>query len=262
MDKKLEFYTQLNSSYTILYVEDDPSLRLQTLNQLNPIIPNIISAANGQEGLDIYKKYFDSKELNTIKLIITDIEMPHQNGLDMIRKIKEISPCIPIIIVSAHNHTEYFLKAIEIGVDGYILKPYTIQEIIAILDKTIKKQYQEENKTNILLNDKNHNQGNNILDIGINSYYNLSTEQLFYKNNPIKLSEKENNLLKILINAKGKSVSYKTIEYMVWPHNSIHSDALRSLIYRLRTKIEPNLIETIPSFGYKLNYPQPDLVVV
>ena len=252
MDEKLAFYTQLNNSYTILYVEDDPLLRFQTLLHLEPIIPNIVSATNGQEGLDIFKKHLNSEKLNSINLIITDIEMPNQNGLDMLVKIKEISPYIPIIIVSAHNQTEYFLKAIEIGIEGFILKPYTIKEIVTILSKTIKKYSPEEE--NKISNDKDHILRSNIVNIGVNSYYDISSEQLFYSNTPVKLSQNENNFLKILINAKGKSVSYKTIEYMVWPNNAINSDSLRALIYRLRAKIEPNLIETIPSFGYRLSY--------
>ena len=103
---------------TILYAEDEKSLREITLNILKGFTKKQYVAENGLEGLELFKEHEEE-----IDLIITDVNMPHMNGLEMIKAIKEINPNIPIIVATAFSNTEYLLEAIDIGVDKYILKP-------------------------------------------------------------------------------------------------------------------------------------------
>ena len=103
---------------TILYAEDEKSLREITLNILKGFTKKQYVAENGLQGLELFKTHEEE-----IDLIITDVNMPHMNGLEMIKAIKEINPNIPIIVATAFSNTEYLLEAIDIGVDKYILKP-------------------------------------------------------------------------------------------------------------------------------------------
>lgn len=75
---------------------------------------------------------------------------------------------------------------------------------------------------------------------------------MFYQNIPMKLGVKEKKLLSILLEARGNIVSFEQLTYAIWSDETISDSTLRTLIYRLRTKLEHRLIETIPSFGCKL----------
>jgi len=99
---------------------------------LEDIFKNIILAVDGQDGIDKFKK-------NNIDVIITDIDMPVMNGMDMIEKIKEINNDMPIIILSALMRTEYFIQSIKLGVKGYLLKPLDIDALFDSLDSVTAK---------------------------------------------------------------------------------------------------------------------------
>ncbi len=114
---------------TILYVEDNKEARDSTLELLKIFFNNIIIAHNGIEGLNKFN--------NNIDLVITDINMPKMNGLDMIQKIKEINKNIPILIISAHNETQYLMSSIKSDVYDYILKPIQTVEFINIISKIL-----------------------------------------------------------------------------------------------------------------------------
>ena len=116
----------------ILYVEDEKSLRDITLNILEGFTKHQYVATNGNEGLELFKTY-----QNDIDLIITDVNMPQMNGLEMIRRIKEINPTIPIIVATAFSNTEYLLEAIDIGVDKYVLKPVDMKKLLQIMNQSL-----------------------------------------------------------------------------------------------------------------------------
>ncbi|MCG3683385.1 REC domain-containing phosphodiesterase [Aliarcobacter butzleri] len=117
---------------SILYVEDEKDLREVTHEILKSFTKNQYIAENGQEGLELFKKY----EKN-IDLIVTDINMPIQNGLEMAKEIKNINPNIPIIITTAFSNKEYLLESIDIGIDKYVLKPIDIAKLLQAMSQSI-----------------------------------------------------------------------------------------------------------------------------
>ncbi len=100
----------------LLYVEDEPAIRLPMLEMMSRWVDDIIVATDGLEGLEAFRQ-------TGADIVITDLKMPRMNGLEMIAQLKKINPEVKAIIVSAHNDTEYFLDAINTGVDGFLLKP-------------------------------------------------------------------------------------------------------------------------------------------
>ncbi len=100
----------------LLYVEDEPAIRLPMLEMMSRWVDDIIVATDGFEGLEAFRQ-------TGADIVITDLKMPRMNGLEMIAQLKKINPEVKAIIVSAHNDTEYFLDAINTGVDGFLLKP-------------------------------------------------------------------------------------------------------------------------------------------
>ncbi|WP_104697396.1 MULTISPECIES: response regulator [unclassified Helicobacter] len=121
----------------VLYVEDDADTRRLTTMVLEDYIGNIILAKNGQEALKIFQE-------QPIDLVLTDILMPKMNGIEFIRNIRENQHnynC-PIIITTAHTEVPYLLDAISLKVDGYILKPIDIDELLSALQRAILPKIQ------------------------------------------------------------------------------------------------------------------------
>lgn len=128
----------------LLYVEDNDSAREATLIIFTEFFNEITIAQNGQEAIEMLDESID--------IIITDINMPCINGLDMTKKIRETNKDIPILILSAYNESGYFMESIKLGVDGYLLKPLDLEQFLYELEKIIKKvRLSEESKSNLNL---------------------------------------------------------------------------------------------------------------
>jgi two-component system cell cycle response regulator len=120
MDKKLL------GSIRILYVEDDEPTRRQLTNLLNRDVKSLIVAANGMEGIEMFKAHNPD-------VVVTDIRMPVMDGLEMAKEIKRIDKDTPVILTTGYGDEEYFLAAIEIGIDRYLKKPINYAGLVEIL---------------------------------------------------------------------------------------------------------------------------------
>ena len=101
---------------SILYVEDEENVRAMLARFLKRFCDELYVAQNGEEGLELYKEHYPD-------IVISDIKMPKMNGLEMVRKIKEITPSQLVLLLTAHSDSEYLFDAINLNVDGYVLKP-------------------------------------------------------------------------------------------------------------------------------------------
>ena len=129
--KNLRQYTK---HLNVLYVEDDDQLRESTLFLLEPFFKEIDSACNGKEGLDLYnKKQYD--------IVITDISMPKMNGIEMLENIRSLDTDVPIIYTTARTESEHLLKAIELNVNHYVLKPIDSEDVINRIQIVCEKKY-------------------------------------------------------------------------------------------------------------------------
>lgn len=117
-------------SLRILYIEDDKNTQEEVAFFLEPLVDELYLASNGKEGYELYL-------LRQPDLIITDIQMPIMNGIDMIKKIRQADLDTPIFITTAYNETNYLLSAINSGVNRYILKPINFKA----LKETISEYY-------------------------------------------------------------------------------------------------------------------------
>lgn len=115
-----------------LYVEDNEDARTHTCEMLKRFFGTVTVACDGKEG----KEKFDAGKFD---IVLTDINMPKMNGIEMISYIKASDSNIPILVLSAHNETEYFIDTIRLGIDGYLLKPLDIQQFINTLQKSVEK---------------------------------------------------------------------------------------------------------------------------
>ena len=144
---------------TILYAEDEKDLREVTHQILKGYTKKQYVAQNGQEGLELFKEHE-----NEIDLIITDVNMPILNGLDMIKEIKKININIPIIVATAFSNKEYLLEAIDIGVDKYVLKPIDIAKLLQVMSQSLIYHELKDLYTDKLTNLPNRNKLKKDLD--------------------------------------------------------------------------------------------------
>lgn len=132
----------------LLYVEDEEDILRFASMVLEDYVDKLFIARNGKEALEILKK-------ENIDLIITDILMPKISGIELIREIKKNPLCdTAVIVATAHTETQYLLECIELRVDGYILKPIDVDELLKTILKAILPKFQasELRAKNVLLN--------------------------------------------------------------------------------------------------------------
>ncbi len=117
---------------SILCAEDDPVTRNLLSIMIAKKFPEVqlYQAENGQAGLELYKA-------RKPDIVITDLRMPLLDGIQMAGEIKSLDPETVIIVVSAHNDAQYLLKAIEIGINHYVMKPVDHHQLISVIEKSI-----------------------------------------------------------------------------------------------------------------------------
>jgi len=121
----------------VLYVEDDENLRKETLFLLEPLFKSICTAADGVEGFERYNE-------DEFDLVLTDINMPRMNGIELIRNIREINTEQKIMAISAHSESEILLDIIKAGVNGFILKPIGQTEALRSLYPICRDAYAQK----------------------------------------------------------------------------------------------------------------------
>ncbi len=132
-------------NYNILYLEDDQNLKIHTSDALEDFVNTIYSVSTSKEALNIILN-------NKIDVIVSDILLENENGIDFLKFLKEEKNItIPIILTTAHSDTKYLLDAIKLKVENYIIKPININELLDSLHDLLLPIFQEKQIQ------KNHN---------------------------------------------------------------------------------------------------------
>ena len=136
-------------SLTLLYVEDDEAAREQFSTFLKHCSRLLITATNGAEGFEAYLKHNPD-------IIITDIEMPIMDGLLMANQIREQNKSVPIIVLTAFEHSEYFMIAIDVAVYKYVTKPVDVSRFQEALLAIAKRLMIEKQRMNSIVTSSNY----------------------------------------------------------------------------------------------------------
>lgn len=170
---------------------------------------------------------------NEYDLYILDINVPNLKGLELLKKIKIVNAKTKVIIISANISIELIRKAYNLGCDDYIKKPFDLEELILKIDR--------------------YNQKNRIVYLDENIIFNLHKKELLINNEIFELTKNEKNLLFLLVDNLGNKINYEQIENFVYDGNAKTSDAIRSLVKRLRKKLPKDLILNSLDEGYYIN---------
>lgn len=128
LDDELQRLKQYCQLLSVLYVEDENELNASVVRYLSKFFGHVETAYDGEEGLAHYNA-------GTFDIVMTDINMPKMNGIELAKKIKAIHQEQEIIIVSAYTETDYFMEAIHMGISSYIIKPIDYEQMNHVLYK-------------------------------------------------------------------------------------------------------------------------------
>jgi DNA-binding response OmpR family regulator len=224
---KNDFVNKL-TAFSVLYVEDEDGIRNNIQEILKYLFKETFTAKNMEEA---YPKYLAHKP----DLIITDIKMSGQTGIDLIRKIRATDSKTRIIITSAFTDLEYMLQATELHLIKYIIKPITEDKLMGALESFIKSY--DDNK---------------IYNLNTNWTFNVAESIVSNGSEDFLLTKKESIFLKLLI-TKNRIISYEELESSVWDEDSVMTlNAMRLFIKNLRKKLPEKFLTNIQGIGYKL----------
>ncbi len=189
-----------------------------------------------------FKEALASMDQEEPSIIIMDINLENsdKDGIEIAEYIQKVKQ-IPVIFLTAYSDDETIQRAIAVNPVTYLIKPYNPEEL----------------KSNILIGVNQYkrrlvNIENTSVELNFGYSYDVVNENLYHNGEPVRLGGNERILLTLLVEAKGELVPSSIIEYYIWPDGPKSESALRTLIYRLRSKLTHNIIETTASFGCKL----------
>jgi DNA-binding response OmpR family regulator len=211
----------------LLYVEDEDEIRNSLSEAISDEFKSFITASNGQEGLKKFKKYKPD-------IVITDISMPVLDGLEMSKEIKATS-CAPVIVLSAYSDKEKLLRAIDAGIDKYLIKPIDIDELMDVVAIIAKEKIAHIKK----------------VDLGYGYSFDKEKKELYKDGNLIALTKKELLFVQVLIKNLGAFVMYDDLKKVVWQKRTSDA-AIRTFVKRLRIKTDKDFIKNISGLGYKI----------
>jgi DNA-binding response OmpR family regulator len=220
----------------ILFAEDHDDLRHKTNDLLQNFFKKVVSVDNGKKALELYQK-----NPHKYDIVLSDIEMPHLNGIELTQEIYKLNPKQSIIILSAYDETEYLLPLINLGIEQFLKKPIDYEALINILFIVAKKI-------------KN-------IDIKIQSNIKITKNTIYFKTSKKLLSNKEDVyltkfeilLLDLLTNSDQKIYSNETIVSYFQSHDEfIDPQNIRKLVSKLRKKLPKESLKSVYGVGYRL----------
>ncbi|NVJ54367.1 MAG: response regulator transcription factor [Campylobacteraceae bacterium] len=229
-----------NYKTRVLLVEDEDVARKTLSFYLNTIFDEVVVACDGQEASNIFKKDFD--ENKTFDLVLTDLKMPNKDGISMIDDIRELVPNQRFIIVSAHKNEDDLLKLINLRVLGYFVKPLNIDNMMEMLKKA---------KEEVLADNAALNTHEVLITLNKRYTYDTKTDKLYNQESIVKLSKKELDILKVLIDNLGEVVPVEKFKQDVWNDINTNDSAFRTVMKRLKDKVkDDDFIISHKGYGY------------
>lgn len=227
---------------SILLVEDYKPLRDEIAQILEEFFSSIEVASNGEEALSIYKNSINQSRC--FDIVISDIEMPIVDGVELAHQIYQINPKQHIIILSSHTDTQYLLQFINLGISQFITKPINYDMFMSALYKISNKIVKEE-ADGIT---------KHIVSLSNGYMWDKKNHILKKDNTIVSLTKSETLFIAIMfIRFDSICTNRDIIDYFYSENISINESSIRNLAFKVRKKLPNNTIETIYAMGYKLN---------
>jgi DNA-binding response OmpR family regulator len=201
---------------------------------ITPHVARFIVASDGEEAYRLYNEYKPD-------VIITDINMPKIPGLDLVRMIRKNDYDTKVIVLTAHSDVELLLKATELKLTKYLIKPFSMKDLYEALEMVVK----EKNNFKVTTT--------NIIDIKSGFLWDFQEKILLHNNEEIHLTPKEKEILNILFLNINSTVTYEMLMDDVWDDSELYSiDTIKTMIKNLRKKLPKDTISNVYATGFKV----------
>jgi two-component system KDP operon response regulator KdpE len=221
----------------ILVVDDEPPIRKLLRMGLNTQGYEVLEAPNGKTALEMLGQNPD--------LIILDLGLPDIQGLELLRKIRERNEGVPVVVLSSRGDEAGKVQALDLGADDFVTKPFGMDELLARMRAALRHQLQVHGERPVF----------RVGDLSVD----LVRRIVKVRDNEVKLSPKEYDLLRLLVQHAGKVLTHKFLLGELWDE-LVDAQYLRVYVRQLRQKIEadperPQFVLTETGIGYRLRAP-------
>ena len=223
----------------VLVVDDEPAIRRFLRTSLDSQGFDVIEAADAHTALAQMAR-------GSIDVLVLDLGLPDMDGLDIIKTLREQGSSVPIIVLSSRSDEVAKVRALDLGADDYVTKPFGMDEFLARLRAALRHKLQQQGERPIF----------RVGDLSVD----LVRRVVMVRENEVKLTPREYDLLRALVAHAGKVLTHRFLLREVW---GTETDIayLRIYVRTLRQKIEadpdrPQLITTEQGVGYRLKAPE------
>jgi len=221
----------------VLVVDDEPPIRKLLRMGLSTQGYEIIEASNGKVALELVAQNPD--------LIILDLGLPDMQGLELLRMMRGRNDSVPIVVLSSRGDEAGKVEALDLGADDYVTKPFGMDELLARMRAALRHQLQVHGERPIF----------RVGDLSVD----LVRRIVKVHDREVKLSPKEYDLLRVLVQHAGKVLTHKFLLHELWD-DLTDAQYLRVYVRQLRQKIEtdperPHYVLTETGIGYRLRAP-------
>ena len=221
----------------VLVIDDEPPIRKLLRMGLSTQGYRVIEAPDGRSALDLIREKPD--------LVILDLGLPDMQGLELLRTMRTRDERVPIVVLSSRADEVAKVQALDLGADDYVTKPFGMEELLARIRAALRHQLQVHGERPVF------REGDLTVD--------LVRRLVKVADKDVKLSPKEYELLRVLVQHAGKVLTHKFLLRELW-NDLTDSQYLRVYVRQLRQKIEtdperPQHILTETGIGYRLRAP-------
>ena len=222
----------------ILVVDDEPAIRRFLRTSLTAQGYQIIEAETAKAALESLRR-------NSPDVLVLDLGLPDRDGFEVIQELRGAGSALPIIVLSSRADEAGKVRALDLGADDYVTKPFGVDELLARLRAALRHKLQQQGEHPIF----------RVRDLAVDLVRRIVT----VKDAEVKLTPREYDLLRLLVAHAGKVLTHKFILREVWGTET-DVQYLRIYIRTLRQKVEanpdqPQLIQTEQGEGYRLRAP-------
>ena len=221
----------------VLVVDDEPPIRKLLRMGLSTQGYDILEAANRRVSLELLAQKPD--------LVILDLGLPDMQGLDLLRTMRARNESVPIVVLSSRGDEAGKVQALDLGADDYVTKPFGMDELLARMRAALRHQLQTQGERPIF----------RVGDLSVD----LVRRIVKLRDKEVRLSPKEYELLRVLVQHAGKVLTHKFLLGELWD-DLTDAQYLRVYVRQLRQKIEadperPHYVLTETGIGYRLRAP-------